>query len=291
MQNQQKLIEFLGKIREGEISVADKGFDSAFLTWLTTPKNLNKDIALQMAILSPLTDRAKELAEIASENNILELLAQLEKNQNNEADFIRFINGQESRASYPEASVYINKHRQEIFKLFKKIHSLKRTGWLNHNVKDPESVAEHTYAVTLMTLLQTPQTIDKNKAVNMALLHDIQETLIGDYAPGDNITPQEKAQKELQAIKEIAKSLKKPEILTIFKEFEAKKSKESRWVKDLDHLDAVLLAGYYDQKRRAQQSLLPEFNAYAKKIYIGGYGFDFVENIYKTINNTCANPE
>ena len=291
MKNQQKLIEFLGKIREGEISVADKGFDSAFLTWLTTPKNLNKDIALQMALLSPLTDRAKELAEIASENNILELLAQLEKNQNNEADFIRFINGQESRASYPEASVYINKHRQEIFKLFKKIHSLKRTGWLNHNVKDPESVAEHTYAVTLMTLLQTPQTIDKNKAVNMALLHDIQETLIGDYAPGDNITPQEKAQKELQAIKEIAKSLKKPEILTIFKEFEAKKSKESRWVKDLDHLDAVLLAGYYDQKRRAQQSLLPEFNAYAKKIYIGGYDFDFVENIYKTINNTCANPE
>lgn len=291
MKKLQSLIDFLGEIREGEISVADKGFDAAFLTWLTAPKGLNKSLTLQMALLLPLTDRAKGLAEITSENNILELLEQLEKNQNNEADFVRFINGQESRDFYPEAAVYIDKHRQTIFKLFKEIHSLKRTGWLNHNVKYPESVAEHTYAVTLMTLLQTPLTIDKDKAINMAILHDIQETMTGDYTPEDNITPQEKSQKELQAIKKIAKSLEKPEIFALFEEFEAKTSKESRWVKDLDRLDAVLLASYYDQKKRAPQTLLPEFHAYAQKSYIGGYNFDFVENIYKSINNTCANPE
>lgn len=291
MKKLQNLINFFGDIREGEISIADKGFDTTFLTWLTAPKGLNKSLTLQMALLLPLTDRAKGLAEITSENNILELLEQLEKNQNNEADFVRFINGQESRDFYPEAAVYIDKHRQTIFKLFKEIHSLKRTGWLNHNVKYPESVAEHTYAVTLMTLLQTPLTIDKDKAINMAILHDIQETMTGDYTPEDNITPQEKSQKELQAIKKIAKSLEKPEIFALFEEFEAKTSKESRWVKDLDRLDAVLLASYYDQKKRAPQTLLPEFHAYAKKSYIGGYNFDFVENIYKSINNTCANPE
>ena len=291
MKKLQNLINFFGDIREGEISIADNGFDTAFLTWLTVPKGLNKSLALQMALLLPLTDRAKELAEITSENNILELLEQLKKNQNNEADFVRFINGQESRDFYPEAAVYIDKHRQTIFKLFKEIHSLKRTGWLNHNVKYPESVAEHTYAVTLMTLLQTPLTIDKDKAINMAILHDIQETIIGDYTPEDNITPQEKVQKELQAIKKIAKSLEKPEIFALFEEFEAKTSKESRWVKDLDRLDAVLLASYYDQKKRAPQTLLPEFHAYAQKSYIGGYNFDFVENIYKSLNNTCANPE
>ena len=291
MKKLQSLIDFLGEIREGEISIADKGFDVTFLTWLTAPKDLNKNLALQMALLLPLTDRAKGLAEITSENNILELLEQLKKNQNNEADFVRFINGQESRDFYPEAAVYIDKHRQTIFKLFKEIHSLKRTGWLNHNVKYPESVAEHTYAVTLMTLLQTPLTIDKDKAINMAILHDIQETMTGDYTPEDNITPQEKSQKELQAIKKIAKSLEKPEIFALFEEFEAKTSKESRWVKDLDRLDAVLLASYYDQKKRAHQTLLPEFHAYAQKSYIGGYNFDFVENIYKSLNNTCANPE
>lgn len=291
MKKLQNLINFFGDIREGEISIANKGFDTAFLTWITAPKGLNKSLALQMALLLPLTDRAKGLAEITSENNILELLEQLEKNQNNEADFVRFINGQESRDFYPEAAVYIDKHRQTIFKLFKEIHSLKRTGWLNHNVKYPESVAEHTYAVTLMTLLQTPLTIDKDKAINMAILHDIQETMTGDYTPEDNITPQEKSQKELQAIKKIAKSLEKPEIFALFEEFEAKTSKESRWVKDLDRLDAVLLASYYDQKKRAPQTLLPEFHAYAQKSYIGGYNFDFVENIYKSINNTCANPE
>ena len=142
-----------------------------------------------------------------------------------------------------------------------------------------------------MTLLQTPLTIDKDKAINMGILHDIQETMTGDYTPEDNITPQEKSQKELQAIKKISKSLEKPEIFALFEEFEAKTSKESRWVKDLDRLDAVLLASYYDQKKRAPQTLLPEFHAYAQKSYIGGYNFDFVENIYKSINNTCANPE
>lgn len=291
MKKLQSLIDFLGEIREGEISIADKGFDVTFLTWLTAPKDLNKNLATQIALLSPLNEQIHHLAKISEKGHILELYEQLKENQNNEADFVRFISGQESREFYPEAAVYIDMHRQTIFKLFKEIHSLKRTGWLNHNVKYPESVAEHTYAVTLMTLLQTPLTIDKDKAINMAILHDIQETMTGDYTPEDNITPQEKSQKELQAIKKIAKSLEKPEIFALFEEFEAKTSKESRWVKDLDRLDAVLLASYYDQKKRAPQTLLPEFHAYAQKSYIGGYNFDFVENIYKSLNNTCANPE
>ena len=291
MKKLQSLIDFLGEIREGEISVADKGFDAAFLTWLTAPKDLNKNLATQIALLSPLNEQIHHLAKISEKGHILELYEQLKENQNNEADFVRFISGQESREFYPEAAVYIDKHRQAIFKLFKDIHNLKRSGWVNHNVSNPESVAEHTYAVALMTLLYTPQIMNKDKAVNMALLHDIQETIIGDYTPEDNITPQEKAQKELQAIKKIAKSLEKPEIFALFEEFEAKTSKESRWVKDLDHLDAVLLASYYDQQKRASQTLLAEFSAYAQKSYIGGYEFDFVENIYKRANNACANPE
>lgn len=291
MKKLQNLIDFLGEIREGEISVADKGFDAAFLTWLTAPKNLNKNLATQMALLSPLNEQIHHLAKISEKKHIIELYEQIKENKNNEADFVRFITGQESREFYPKAAIYIDTHRQDIFKLFKDIHNLKRTGWLNHNISNPESVAEHTYSVTLMSLLLTPENIDKDKAVNMALLHDIQETLTGDYTPEDNITPQEKAQKELQAIKKIAKSLEEPEIFALFEEFEAKTSKESRWVKDLDHLDAVLLASYYDQQKRAPQTLLPEFHAYAQKSYIGGYNFDFVENIYKSINNTCANPE
>lgn len=291
MQTQHDLIEFLGKIREGKISIADQGFDSAFLAWLTTPKNLNKNLTTQLALLSPLKDKIKELAEISEKTNILDLWEQLEKNQNDEADFVRFITGQESRAFYPEAAVYIDKHRQEIFKLFKNIHSLKRTGWLNHNVKNPESVAEHTYSVTLMTFLLTPETMNKDKAVSMALLHDIQETLTGDYTPEDNITPQEKAQKELQSSKKISKSLENPQILKIFEEFEAQTSNESRWVKDVDHLDAVLLANYYDKHNRAPQLLLEEFASHAQKTYIGGYDFDFIKNIYNTLNNTCANSE
>lgn len=289
MKNLQDFTEFLGQLKEGEFSIADRGFDSAFLVWLTAPKKLNKNLATQLALLSPLNEQIHQLAKITEKLHILELYEQIKENKSNEADFVHFINGQESWDIYPEAAVYIDTHRQDIFRFFKNIHSLKRTGWINHKISNPESVAEHTYIVALMSLLLTPDTINRDKAVNMALLHDIQETLTGDYTPEDQITPQEKAQKELQATKKIAKSLKKDEILAIFKEFEAKTSTESRWVKDLDRLDAVLLASYYDNHNRTNIPLLKEFLNYAQKSYIGGYGFDLIKDIYKSLNNTCAN--
>ena len=64
--------------------------------------------------------------------------------------------------------------------------------------------------------------------------------------------------------------------------------------KDLDRLDAVLLAAYYDRHRRTPYPLLPEFLSYAEKIYLGGYGCNIVKDTYNLLKNengnqSCAN--
>lgn len=130
----------------------------------------------------------------------------------------------------------------------------------------------------------------------MALLHDLQEIHTGDFMPHDNISPEEKGRLELNAAKKIAKALHKPEISELFVEYEKSVTPESRLVKDLDRLDAVLLAAYYDRHRRAPYLLLPEFLSYAEKKYLSGYGCNIVKDIYNRLKNengsrTCANRE
>ncbi|MDO4183700.1 MAG: HD domain-containing protein [Rhodospirillales bacterium] len=144
-------------------------------------------------------------------------------------------------------------------------------------------MAEHSYSLAISTLLLTPPTLNRNKAVSMALIHDIQETIIGDFTPSDNILPETKKQLEMQAATRISQQLDCPEMLKLFMEYEQSSSPESCIVKDLDRLDAVLLASYYEKHHRTNQSLLPEFLAYAQKQYIGNYNCNTVATIYNEL--------
>ena len=68
-------------------------------------------------------------------------------------------------------------------------------------------------------------------------------------------------------------------------EYEKSVTPESRLVKDLDRLDAVLLAAYYDRHHRTPYPLLPEFLSYAEKIYLGGYSCNIVKDTYNLLKN------
>ena len=99
----------------------------------------------------------------------------------------------------------------------------------------------------------------------MAVLHDIQEAFVGDITPFDNISSEDKARMEIKAVKELAERLEYPELIEIFEEFEAQKSREARFMKDIDRLEAVLQAKYYDKNSLTQESLFSEFYDYASR--------------------------
>ena len=58
---------------------------------------------------------------------------------------------------------------------------LLRTGWVREKIKDPESVAEHSFVLSLMALILADYFgLDKEKLIKMAILHDLGELVTGD---------------------------------------------------------------------------------------------------------------
>jgi putative hydrolase of HD superfamily len=55
----------------------------------------------------------------------------------------------------------------------------KRSGWVNNNVKEPESIADHMHRMGLISMLITDASIDRSKLVKMAIVHDIAEAIAG----------------------------------------------------------------------------------------------------------------
>lgn len=61
---------------------------------------------------------------------------------------------------------------------------LPRTGWVHAKVREPESVADHSYALAVLAMLNADSKgLDTEKAMKIALLHDIVESHLGDLTP------------------------------------------------------------------------------------------------------------
>lgn len=124
------------------------------------------------------------------------------------------------------------------------------------NVPQAESVADHSWRVAaLCMLLQQESSIDITKAIEMAILHDLAESIIGDIAPSDNISKDEKKRLEHDAISYISEVLRNASgntsdcpLLQVIEEYEARESATAKAVKDLDLLDMLIQATEYEER-------------------------------------------
>lgn len=292
MINLASFIEMMGEIREPNeegTSLAFLGFETSFQAYLSAPQALDKDKILALAIVYNLGNQAEKLSN-ATQNPILSNLYQESQyGTSSEVDFVHWINGKEAREDYPESSLYLHKYKTKISSIINELNELKRSGWKMREVKSPESVAEHSYAIVLQGLLFSPPHLNHNQIVNIALVHDIQEALAGDYTPFDKITPEEKNRIELKYAIQISKNLNCPKMLESFLEYENCQTPEAKMIKDIDRVDAVLLAQYYDNHKRGKELMIPEFLTYAEKKYIGGYNCEIVNDIYIHLRNQDKN--
>ena len=111
-----------------------------------------------------------------------------------------------------------------------------------------ESVAEHTWRVSLMVLMFAnflDQKICLEKALKIAIVHDLAEVITGDQpyfvCEGREEVKQEKFEKELSAMRYIKSLLPETvgeDLFELWQEYEAGESLEAKFVKAIDKIEA-----------------------------------------------------
>ena len=134
-----------------------------------------------------------------------------------------------------------------LYDLLGRMKALKRAGWVKRRVKNPESDADHSYSLAILVLLLTPEYLDLQKCLKLALVHDLPEAFCGDFIPGE-IAFEEKKHLEHSAMQKIAADLKQPQLLELFTEYQQHSTLEAEFVHTLDRLDNVFTARFYEKK-------------------------------------------
>ncbi len=148
-----------------------------------------------------------------------------------------------------------------------KLKTTKRTGWIVEGVESPESVADHSFGMTMLAYLLGSKRgdLDINKAMKMALIHDIGESQTGDLLEDwklkvhkgrtdmlgkeHGLTNDEKHEIEKKEFGKLTKlvDLGGEEIFDLFMEFEKQETREAVFVRSLDKLEMLIQAIVYEK--------------------------------------------
>ncbi|KAL5066139.1 hypothetical protein RYX36_027876 [Vicia faba] len=151
----------------------------------------------------------------------------------------------------------------DFFSLCHQLKTRKRTRWLRSGIKNPESMADHMYRMSLMALIAPDVPgLDRNKCIKMAMIHDIAEAMILDTTPLDEISKEIKHQRGQAAVDYICRILgvegsRGKEVTELWMDYEANSSPEAKFVKDLDKVEMILQALDYEEDEQGKD--LDEF--------------------------------
>jgi putative hydrolase of HD superfamily len=135
---------------------------------------------------------------------------------------------------------------------FNHLKNLFRQGWLRRGISKErcESVAEHTLGVAVLSFFLAqayfPE-LDADRAIRMAILHDFGEIYAGDIIPQDHVNPDDKHQREREAVFRVFSGLPGGKsYLALWEEFETGQSMEAQFVRQIDRLEMALQASVYE---------------------------------------------
>mgnify|MGYP001269128538 CR=1 FL=1 len=132
----------------------------------------------------------------------------------------------------------------------------RETVGIRAGVEAPESVAAHSWGMSVLAMHLCPEELDRMKVLEMCLVHDLPEVEVGDLTPHDDVST--KSEDEMAAMKKLA-----PQWLALFEEYESGKTAEAKFVKYLDKLDMALMARLYEDSQGLD---LSEFIASAREV-------------------------
>ena len=64
-----------------------------------------------------------------------------------------------------------------------------RTGWVRAGVDAPESVAAHSWGMSILAMHLCPEELDRMRVLEMCLVHDLPEVEVGDLTPAPQPRP------------------------------------------------------------------------------------------------------
>lgn len=164
---------------------------------------------------------------------------------------------------------------KSILEFLMEVNTLKdvvRKGITFYGVKKPPNALDHTFRTTMMVwVFGSERKVNIEKALKMALIHDICKIYAGDITPYDGLLPKskkkrdeffrewpprassgvkrkryaEKIKKERQALEKLTKKLPaklKKEIMELWQDYETGSSKEGRFIRQLDRAENLLEA-------------------------------------------------
>lgn len=152
----------------------------------------------------------------------------------------------------------------------------KREGWRRFGISKGESIADHMYRMSLITMVAPPALTSKlniPRCTKMALVHDMAEGLVGDLTPVDGVPKVEKNRREAETMDWVAQSLlgkvhggiPGQEIRAAWQEYEDSETLESKFVHDVDKVELLLQMVEYERASDCAIDL-SEFSWVATKI-------------------------
>jgi putative hydrolases of HD superfamily len=141
-----------------------------------------------------------------------------------------------------------------------RLKSVKRSGWVSKAlISSPESVSDHTYAMCAIGMILSDMLgLDTERVTKMIIIHDLSESIIGDYMPGE-IARKRKRIEERNAMTSILNQMPvaiRSNYRRIWEEYQANKTQVAKFVHKLDKLEMAMQAIQYINEGYPKKSLI-----------------------------------
>ena len=146
-----------------------------------------------------------------------------------------------------------------------------RKGWRKRVDERVESVADHSFGVALLALYEGERRgLDLEKILKLALIHDLEEAIIGDLTPRDKARRgeskvQEDKERAIRGLLSKLPAKSRPAYLRLWTDLRERRSKEARLVHELDKVEMAFQAKEYG-KRTGQRKMLDFYKSASEEI-------------------------
>jgi len=176
----------------------------------------------------------------------------------------------------------------QFFHYLERLKIEKREGWRRFGISQGESIADHMYRMSIITMIAPPSIsskLDIPRCTKMALVHDMAEGLVGDLTPVDGVPKPEKNRREGTTIDWISGGLlgnvhggvAGQDLKAAWQEYEDSQTAESKFVHDVDKIELILQMVEYERANNckidlseftwvATQLVMPEMMDWSQEI-------------------------